>query len=162
MLANLMLASYQKRMGESSNVHPGDEMIAAIKKADELGIPQEMVDRPIAVTLRRAWAKNSLWGKCKLLASIIASAFSKEEVDPSQIESLKQQSEMDSMMAELSDYLPKVKEQMTAAYEFGIRDLWIVNVGDILTNEYATFGNAKVLPYLRFWVLGIFRELWLI
>ena len=32
--------------------------------------------------------------------------------------------------------LPKVKEQMTAAYEFGIRDLWIVNVGDILTNEY--------------------------
>ena len=110
MLANLMLASYQKRMGESSNVHPGDEMIAAIKKADELGIPQKMVDRPIAVTLRRAWAKNSLWGKCKLLASIIASAFSKEEVDPSQIESLKQQSEMDSMMAELSDYLPKVKE----------------------------------------------------
>lgn len=33
-------------------------------------------------------------------------------------------------------FLPKVKEQMTAAYEFGIRDLWIVNVGDILTNEY--------------------------
>ena len=35
-----------------------------------------------------------------------------------------------------TSYLPKVKEQMTAAWEFGIRDLWIVNVGDILTNEY--------------------------
>lgn len=33
-------------------------------------------------------------------------------------------------------YLPKVWEQMTAAYDFGIRDLWIVNVGDIFTNEY--------------------------
>ncbi|MCR4807781.1 MAG: glycosyl hydrolase 115 family protein [Lachnospiraceae bacterium] len=35
-----------------------------------------------------------------------------------------------------STYLPKVWEQMTTAYEFGVRDLWIVNVGDIFTNEY--------------------------
>lgn len=35
-----------------------------------------------------------------------------------------------------TSYLPKVKEQMTAAYDFGIRDLWIVNVGDILTTEF--------------------------
>lgn len=35
-----------------------------------------------------------------------------------------------------TSYLPKAREQMSAAYEFGIRDLWIVNVGDILTNEF--------------------------
>ena len=35
-----------------------------------------------------------------------------------------------------TSYLPKVKEQMCAAYDFGIRDLWIVNVGDIATTEY--------------------------
>ena len=35
-----------------------------------------------------------------------------------------------------TNYLPKAREQMSAAYEFGIRDLWIVNVGDILTNEF--------------------------
>ena len=34
-----------------------------------------------------------------------------------------------------TSYLPKVKEQMCAAYDFGIRDLWIVNVGDVMTNE---------------------------
>lgn len=34
-----------------------------------------------------------------------------------------------------STYLPKVREQMSAAYDFGIRDLWIVNVGDICTQE---------------------------
>lgn len=33
-------------------------------------------------------------------------------------------------------HLAKVKEQMCAAYDFGIQDLWIVNVGDILTNEF--------------------------
>ena len=35
-----------------------------------------------------------------------------------------------------TNYLPKAREQMSAAYEFGIRDLWIVNVGDIFSNEY--------------------------
>lgn len=35
-----------------------------------------------------------------------------------------------------SSYLPKVWEQMTQAYEAGIRELWIVNVGDIFTNEF--------------------------
>lgn len=35
-----------------------------------------------------------------------------------------------------SSFLPKVWEQMTMAYDFGIRDLWIVNVGDICTQEF--------------------------
>jgi len=35
-----------------------------------------------------------------------------------------------------STALPKVKEQMGAAYDFGIRDLWIVNVGDVMTIEF--------------------------
>lgn len=33
-------------------------------------------------------------------------------------------------------HLSKVWEQMTSAYDFGIRDLWIVNVGDIFSTEY--------------------------
>lgn len=35
-----------------------------------------------------------------------------------------------------SSYLPKVWDQMTKAYEFGIRDIWIVNVGDLKFQEY--------------------------
>lgn len=110
MMANIILASYQKKMGKAEGVQPGDEMLAAMNKADELGIPQTMVDRQIAVTLRRAWAMNGFWGKCKLLAALISSAFSKEQATPEEIENLKKGSEMDSMMNELSDYLPKVKQ----------------------------------------------------
>ena len=33
-------------------------------------------------------------------------------------------------------HLAKTWEQMTTAYDCGIRDLWIVNVGDIFSNEY--------------------------
>lgn len=109
-LANLILSSFQKRMGQNIGVQPGDEMRAAIDAAQEKNIPFELVDRPIKVTLNRAWAKNSFWGKCKLLAALISSAFSKEEISEEEIESLKKENEMDSMMGELSEYLPKVKE----------------------------------------------------
>ncbi|MGP1458593.1 MAG: TraB/GumN family protein [Treponema sp.] len=110
LLANLILASFQKRMGKNVGIKPGEEMLAAIKTAEELRIPVAMADRPIQTTLRRAWAKTSLWGKSKLLAALFASAFSKEEVSSEQIEELKNRSEMDSMLAELSTQMPTVKE----------------------------------------------------
>lgn len=110
LLANLILASFQRRMGLNVGVKPGDEMLAAMNTAKELNIPTVMVDRPIQTTLKRAWAKNSLWGKCKLLASLLSSAFSKEEIDSSEIENLKNNSEMDSMMNELAEYMPVIKQ----------------------------------------------------
>jgi len=110
MLANLVLGSFQRRMGADVGVKPGDEMRAALTVSEELGIPVEMVDRPIQTTLKRAWAKNSLWGKLKLLSALFAAAFEKEEISAEQIESLKSSNEMDSMMDELAGYLPTVKE----------------------------------------------------
>ncbi|WP_074643548.1 TraB/GumN family protein [Treponema bryantii] len=110
LLANIMLSSYQRRMGLNAGVKPGDEMIAAMNAAEENNIRCTLVDRPIQITLKRAWGKNSFWGKCKLLATLISSAFSKEEVDPEEIEKLKQRNEMDSMMDELSDYMPVIKK----------------------------------------------------
>jgi len=35
-----------------------------------------------------------------------------------------------------SSYLPKVWEQMSMAYDFGVQELWVVNVGDISTQEF--------------------------
>ena len=110
LIANLILSSFQKRMGQNVGVKPGDEMLAAMETANELNIPTAMVDRPIQVTLKRAWAKNTFMGKLKLLSTLLASAFSKEEVSKEEIEKLKKQNEMDSMMAELAEYMPVIKE----------------------------------------------------
>ena len=110
LLANLILSSYQRRMGLNAGVKPGDEMIAAMNAAEENKIACTLVDRPIQITLKRAWGKNTFWGKCKLLATLFASAFSNEEVDPNEIEKLKERNEMDSMMDELSEYMPVIKE----------------------------------------------------
>lgn len=35
-----------------------------------------------------------------------------------------------------STYLPKLWEQMTMAYEFGVQEIWVTNIGDIATQEY--------------------------
>ena len=110
LLANLVLASFQRRMGQNVGVNPGDEMLAAMRVADELNIPTVMADRAIQTTLKRAWAKNSFWGKCKLLATLLSSAFSKEDMSAEDIENIKEKNEMDSMMNELADYMPVVKE----------------------------------------------------
>ena len=110
LLANLILSSYQRRMGLNAGVKPGDEMIAAMNAAEEAGIRCTLVDRPIQITLKRAWGKNSFLGKCKLLSALLASAFSKEEIDPQEIEKLKERNEMDSMMNELSEYMPVIKK----------------------------------------------------
>lgn len=109
LMANLILSSFQKRMGADVGVKPGEEMKAAIAVAEELNIPAVMVDRPIQMTLKRAWAKNSLWGKCKLLAVLLSSAFERSEISAEEIEKLKNESEMDSMMKEIAEYLPAVK-----------------------------------------------------
>ncbi len=118
LLANIVLSSFQKRMGKKVDVKPGEEMLSAIKTAEQLNIPTVMADRPIQTTLKRAWAKSSGSGKIKLLSALLASGFSKEEVSPQEIENLKTSSEMDSMMKELSEYLPVVKEVLIDERDF--------------------------------------------
>lgn len=110
LLANIVMASFQKRMGKNAGVKPGEEMVAAINKAKELNIPTALVDRPIQITFRRAWKKTSAYGKTQLLSALLASGFSKDEISSEEIENLKQASEMDSMMKELSELMPTVKQ----------------------------------------------------
>ncbi|HCC37795.1 MAG TPA: TraB family protein [Treponema sp.] len=112
LIANLVLSGFQRRMGSELGVKPGDEMKAAIETSAALGIPFRLCDREVQTTLRRAWARCGLWSKCKLLASLLASAFSTEKLKPEEIENLKKQNELDGMMGELSDYLPEVKETL--------------------------------------------------
>jgi len=109
LIANLVLASFQRRLGNELGVKPGEEMKVAVETANEMGIPYSLCDREVHTTLRRAWAKCNLWSKSKLLASLLASAFTSEKLNEQEIENLKNRSELDGMMNELADYLPPVK-----------------------------------------------------
>jgi pheromone shutdown-related protein TraB len=112
LIANMVLASFQRRLGNELGVKPGEEMIAALDVAKEMEIPYSLGDREVQVTLRRAWSCCGLWSKCKLLATLLSSAFFAEKLSAEEIENLKQKNELDGMMAELADYLPTVKETL--------------------------------------------------
>ncbi|MDR1625458.1 MAG: TraB/GumN family protein [Spirochaetia bacterium] len=110
LLGNLVLASFQRRLGIDLGVKPGEEMMRAVETAQDLGIPVSFSDREIQTTLRRAWAKTGLWGKSKLLSAMLSSVFATEKLSPQEIEELKKKSELEGMMDELAGYLPSVKE----------------------------------------------------
>ena len=110
LLANLVLGSFQRRLGADLGVKPGEEMLAAVNAAKDLGIPFSLCDRQIHVTLRRAWARTSFWGKNKMLAAMLSSVFSSEKLGAEEIEALKQKDMLQSMLDELAEYLPAAKE----------------------------------------------------
>ncbi|MDR2313668.1 MAG: TraB/GumN family protein [Spirochaetaceae bacterium] len=112
LMANLVLAGFQRRLGNELGVKPGTEMKTAVETAKALGIPYALCDREVQITLRRAWSRCSLWDKSKLLASLLSSAFTREKLSEAEVENLKNHNELGRMMKDLADYLPPVKETL--------------------------------------------------
>lgn len=110
LLANTALASFQRRMGAQTGTKPGEEILGAAEVAKNAGIPVSLCDRDIQTTFKRAWAKSSLWNKCKLLATLISAAFSNEEITAEELEQLKSQDTLQTLMQEMAKELPMVKE----------------------------------------------------
>lgn len=110
LLTNIVLHSLQRRLGLDLGVQPGAEMAAAVAAAEAAGIPFALCDREIQVTLRRAWRQSGWWGRLKLLAALLSGAFSNEELEPAQVEALKERGALQNMLEELAGYLPQVKE----------------------------------------------------
>jgi len=110
LLANLILSSFQRKLGMDLGIKPGEEMVTAINLSKELDIPFSLCDRDIQVTLKRAWAKSGFWGKNKMLAAMLSAVFSNEKLTQEDIESLKEKNALQNMLNELADYLPAVKE----------------------------------------------------
>ncbi|MBR4985128.1 MAG: TraB/GumN family protein, partial [Proteobacteria bacterium] len=110
LLANLMISAYQRRMGAILGVKPGAELIGAAEDAKANNIRVSLIDRNINITLKRTWANQSFWSKCKLLADIFDSLFesedSKEETAKA-IEELKQDANLSSMVLELAKERPQ-------------------------------------------------------
>ena len=86
LLANLVLSSFQRRMGKNLNSIPGDEMKAAVEEAQAQNIAYAFCDREVQTTLKRAWSSSNLWNKSKLLASLFSSVLSKDVLSSEEIE----------------------------------------------------------------------------
>jgi len=112
LLVNLVLSSYQKKLGGQLGVMPGTELLRAARIAEEHAIPVELCDREIRVTLRRAWQATSLWKKGYLLASLFASLFDNTELDEEKLAELRSKDVLSELMNELGQTLPDTKKAL--------------------------------------------------
>lgn len=109
LMINILLASYQKKLGEKLGVNPGAELLEAAKTAKENNIPIELCDRDVRITLRRAWNSMSFWQKLKFLTAGLAGVFEKEELSEEKLTELRKTDVLNEMMTELGKVMPVLK-----------------------------------------------------
>ncbi len=110
LMVNLVLSSYQKKLGEKLGVTPGTELLEAVKAANENNIPVELCDREVRVTLRRAWHSMNLWQKSKFLSGGLAGLFEKQELTEEKLAELRSKDVLSEMMDEIGKAMPVLKK----------------------------------------------------
>ena len=109
LLSNLLLASFQKRIAKQFGIKPGQEMITAIETAETVGAQIHLADRDIRTTLSRTWRIMGFWGKMKLMFQLILSLGQLDEIKEEDIEKMKQQDVLETLLAEVGKSLPALK-----------------------------------------------------
>jgi pheromone shutdown-related protein TraB len=110
LIINLVLSSYQKKLGEKLGVNPGTELLEAVNTANEKNIPIELCDREVRVTLRRAWHSMGFWQKMKLIAGGFGGIFEKQDLTEEKLAELRSKDVLSEMMDELGKAMPVLKK----------------------------------------------------
>ena len=110
LIANLVLASYQKKLGDQIGMMPGSELMEAVKTAEQAGIPVALCDRDVSVTLKRAWRSTPVLKKSWLLATLLASLFDKTEITEEKLAELRQTDVLTELLEEIGEAMPELKK----------------------------------------------------
>jgi pheromone shutdown-related protein TraB len=109
LLSNLMLTSFQKKIGKKLGIKPGEEMMRAIEKADVVGADIHLADRDIRTTLSRTWRLMGLWTKIKLFAQLITSMGEVDTIKEEDIEKMKNKDVLEMLLSEIGESLPELR-----------------------------------------------------
>jgi len=112
LLVNLVLSSYQKRLGDKLGVAPGSELLAAVEIARERGVRVELCDRDVRITLKRAWSALSLWKKSMLLSGLLASLGKAPELSEQDLAELRRKDAMSELLRELGESVPELTQAL--------------------------------------------------
>ncbi|MFN4217655.1 MAG: TraB family protein, partial [Brevinematales bacterium] len=137
MLASLFLTALQKKMGIQLGEEVGEDMLSAIRLAQEKGIPFVLADRDLNITLKRTWQQASLKDKMRIVEIFFENLFEQERVSEEEVKNLLSEGNLyNTMMTELAKYLPAVKKVLLDE-----RNLYMAK--KVLTN-----GGKRVLVVL--------------
>ena len=109
LLMNLVISSFQKRIAKQFGIKPGQEMIQGIESAKEVDARLILADRNIQITFARIWHNLGFWGKLQLMSQVAASIFSNETITEEELENLKSQDMLNSMLDNFTEAFPKLK-----------------------------------------------------
>ncbi len=109
---NLAISSFQKRMAKQFGIKPGQEMIQGIESAEEIGAELVLADRNIQITFSRIWGSIGFKGKMMLLTQVIGGVFSKETITEEELEKMKTQDSIDSVLSEFTEAFPRLKKPL--------------------------------------------------
>lgn len=109
LLINLVISSFQKRIARQFDINAGQEMLQGIESAKEIGAELVLADRNIQITFSRIWHEVGFWGKAKLLMEIIFSIFSDVEISEKELERIKSQDMLDSLLKDFTVHFPRLK-----------------------------------------------------
>lgn len=109
LLINLVISSFQKRIARQFDINAGQEMIQGIESAKEIGAELVLADRNIQITFLRIWHEVGFWGKAKLLMEIILSIFSDVKISEEELEKIKSQDMLDSVLKDFTVHFPRLK-----------------------------------------------------
>ena len=109
LLSNLILAYFQKKIGEKLDIKPGAEILQAINSAEEVGARIHLADRDIRTTLSRAWRLMGMWTKLKLLFQLTTSIGDMGDITEKEIEEMKKKDVLEALLSEMGQSLPEIR-----------------------------------------------------
>ena len=109
LLSNLMLAYFQKKIGQKLGSKPGEEMMRAVQAAEAVDANIHLADRDIRTTLSRTWRFMGLWTKIKLLAQLITSTGELDSITAEDVEKMKREDVLETLLSEIGEELPEIK-----------------------------------------------------
>jgi len=112
LLSNLILAAFQKRIAAKLDIRPGQEMIQAIESAEAIGAAVHLADRDVRVTLSRTWRQMGWWSRIKLIFQLILSFGDVDDIGAEEVERLKQQDMLETILAEVGRSLPTIRKTL--------------------------------------------------
>ncbi len=114
--ASLALGAFQQRVAEQFGINPGEEMRVAIDIARKAQLPILLIDREVGVTLRRVYRNVPWWRRLNLVAGLVVSIVSREQINEEDIERLKKGDILETTFTQFADqaqelYLPLIDER---------------------------------------------------
>ncbi|MCB1314477.1 MAG: TraB/GumN family protein [Leptospiraceae bacterium] len=138
LMSSLILSAFQKKIGETTGVRPGQEMLTAIQLAEANGQRLVLADREIRITLSRAWSRVGFFSRLWLFSTLLASLLFSEDIEEEEIEKLKQQDVFEDLLNALPPRYQTIREVIIDERDRYLAEKIRVAAGELSANQSAS------------------------